>query len=170
MPFTHIHSFFDIMSSSWSIISQSHKDTQRSLEKTCECLNFITSLFDQYYRIEEQHMQNLTKMVESSEQLLSRNEAFNDLGTSGFYKEITENLLSHARGKISQFDQLLSTLDIDVKLRLADTLKELQTETDEHRKYIQTTNEQIAENDRERVEAEQDLEHAKAKLEKGYHA
>ena len=155
------------MSSSWSIISQSHQDTQRSLEKTCECLNFITSLFDQYYRIEEQHMQNLNKMVESSEQLLSRNEAFNDLGTSGFYKEITESLLSHARGKISQFDQLLSTLDIDVKLRLADTLKELQTETDEHKKYIQTTNEQIAENDRERVEAEQDLEHAKTKLEKG---
>ena len=155
------------MSSSWSIISQNHKATQRSLEKTCECLNFITSLFDQYYRIEEQHMQNLTKMVESSEQLLTRNEAFKDLGTSGFYKEITENLLSHAKGKISQFDQLLSTLDIDVKLRLADTMKELQTETDEHKKYIQITDDQVAENDRERVEAEHDLEYAKAKLEKG---
>ena len=112
-------------------------------------------------------MRKLAQMVEAKEKLFQRNECFHDPGTSGFYKESIEILLKHAQGRVSQLDQLLSTLDIDVLLRLADVHKELKVDSDTHKTYIKVTDQQIVDNNREKNEAVADLERAKDKLEKG---
>ena len=151
----------------WRSVLGSHEEAQTSLEKSCDCVKFASDVFDEFYQIERDHMRKLAQMVEAKEKLFQRNECFHDPGTRGFYKESIEILLKHAQGRVSQLDQLLSTLDIDVLLRLADVHKELKVDSDTHKTYIKVTDQQIVDNNREKNEAVADLERAKDKLEKG---
>merc|ERR1711935_203522 len=150
----------------WRSVLGSHEEAQTSLEKSCDCVKFASDVFDEFYQIERDHMRKLAQMVEAKEKLFQRNECFHDPGTSGFYKESIEILLKHAQGRVSQLDKLLSTLDIDILLRLADVHKELKVDSDTHKTYIKVTNQQIVDNNREKNEAVADLERAKDKLEK----
>lgn len=154
--------------SGWRSVSGSHEEAQKSLEKSEDCIKFADDVFNELYKIERDYMQKLTLWLEAKGKLFAqRKESFQDPGTCGFYKESTENLLKHVKGKIAQMDQLLSTLDIDVLLRLADVHKELKDDADTHKKYMRVTDQQVIDNDQERIEAKNDLERAKEKLEKG---
>ena len=70
----------------WSTISVQHKSFQSDLEKTCQAMEFITGVFDQFYRIEEKYMKDLQRLYQTNEKLFASLDYFNAPTTNGFYR------------------------------------------------------------------------------------
>ena len=73
--------------SMWSTLGAQHKSLQGNLEKTCKAMEFLTGIFDQFYRIEEKYMKDLQRLYETNQKLFDSLDYFSAPATNGFYRK-----------------------------------------------------------------------------------